>query len=195
MSGMMRPAAAVVEDLAATFIPPACYTVSERNAPMKTSRFAVWILTLLISSGFALAQGEGGGRRRDPNAMDKVISPFTGEIVNIAGNTLSIRGVPTLERPPHDIANEGRQKDSKRTLHFTLRPDTKLLKDGKPARLSDFREHDTVQVSFTTKEGSALRRVVEIQAGKFIETAESKPADARKPEAEGKGKGKKPPKE
>lgn len=165
---------------------------------MKTSRLAVWILTLAVSCGFAAAQGEGGGgrgRRADPNAMDKVASPFTGEIVNMAGNTLSVRGVPTLEKPPRDNEADGKKKDNKRTIHFTLKADTKLLKDGKPARMSDLRERDTVQVSFTSKEGSSLRRVTEVQAGKFIETADSKPPEAKKPEAEGKGKGKKQQKE
>lgn len=160
---------------------------------MKTSRLAAWILTLAISCGFAAAQGEGGGgggRRRDLNVMDKVVSPFTGEIVNMAGNTISVRGVPTLEKSPRDKENQIGKKDSKRTLHFVLKADTKLLRDGKPARMSDLRERDTVQVSFTSKEGSSLRRVAEVQAGKFVETPESKPAEARKPAAEGKGKGK-----
>ncbi len=160
---------------------------------MKTSRFAVWILTLAISGGFAVAQGEGGGgRRQDPNATDKIVSPFTGEIVNVAGNTISVRGVPTLEKSPREDESQGKKKDAKRTVHFIVKPDTKLLKDGKPSRMSDLRERDTVQISFTSKEGSSLRRVTEVQVGKFVETPDSKPAETRKPEAEGKTKGKKP---
>lgn len=160
---------------------------------MKTFRLAAWLVTVAVSCGFAAAQGDGGsgrGRRADPNAMDRIVSPFTGEIVNMAGNTISVRGVPTLEKPLRDSEGESRKKDAKRTLHFTLKPDTKLLKDGKPARMSDLRERDTVQVSFTCKEGSSLRRVTEIQVGKFVETADSMPAETKKPAAEGKGKSK-----
>lgn len=162
---------------------------------MKTLRLAVWTATLAISCSLAAAQG-GGGRRADPNAMDKIVSPFTGQIVNIAGNTMSVRGTPTVEKKPAgQDTNESKKKDNRRTLHFVIKSDTKLLKNGQPARISDIHENDAVQVSFTAKEGSSMRHVTEIQVGKFTETRESKPDDAPKQEPDKKEKGKKQKKE
>jgi hypothetical protein len=160
---------------------------------MRTLRLAIWTATVALSCSLAAAQG--GGKRADPNAMDKFVSPFIGEIVNMAGNTISVRGVPTLEKPPADSENQLGKQDAKRTLHFLIKPDTKLLKNGQPAKIADLHERDTVQVSFTSKEGSSLRRVTEIQMGKFAATAEDKPDDNPKQEPEKKGKGKKHQKE
>ena len=160
---------------------------------MKTLRLAIWTATLAVSCSLVAAQG--GGKRADPNAMDKFVSPFTGEIVNMAGNTISVRGVPTLEKPPGDSENQLGKKDAKRTLHFAIKPDTKLLKNGQPAKITDLHERDTVQVGFTTKEGSSVRRVTEIQVGKFTAAAEDKSDDKPKQDPEKKGKGKKQQKE
>ncbi|MBI5397518.1 MAG: hypothetical protein HZA91_19650 [Verrucomicrobia bacterium] len=146
---------------------------------MKPTKQIISLLTitaLAATSPLALGAGAGGdgggsGRKRpDPNAIEKIASPFTGTVVNIAGSTISVRGEPQLQGK----VPKGDTSSKTRTLHFTIKPDVKILRDGKPATFADIKENDPIAVSFTAKEGSSIRHATEIQAGAIAKDAEKK---------------------
>jgi hypothetical protein len=139
---------------------------------MKTTNQIISLLaiTALVAAS-PLASGAGGRRNKsDPNALDKIASPFNGIVVHVAGSTISVRGEPQyLGKGPK--ANE---KSSTRTLHFVIKPDVRIVYAGKPATLADVKENDPISVKFIAKEGSSLRQVTEVLVGSLPQEAEKK---------------------
>ena len=139
---------------------------------MKTTRQIISILVMTALAATApFALGATGGRNRpDPNAIEKIASPFTGIVVNIAGSTLSVRGEPQFQgKAPKESA-----ASKTRTLHFAIKGDVKIMRDGKPATLADIKENDPAVVTFTAKAGSSIRQVTEVQAGSIPKDVEKK---------------------
>lgn len=150
---------------------------------MKTTRLIIALLGIAAlaatsspafgaAGGGGTGGGGGGGRRNrpDPNAIEKIASPFNGIVTNVAGSTLSVRGEPTFQgKPPR----EGSVSKS-RTLHFAIKGDVKIMRDGKPATLADIKENDPISVKFTAKEGSSIRQVTEVLAGNIPKEADKK---------------------
>lgn len=57
-------------------------------------------------------------------------------------------------------------KSSSRTVSFTIKPEVRIVRDGKACELKDLQKGETISVTFTAKPGSSLNRVTQISAGK-----------------------------
>ena len=149
------------------------------NASRLTKLVLVFGLGLMVASLVAeAAGGRGGGRGRrgqDPNPEDHIKSPFQGVVGGVAGNTITVKGeLPVKERG----AGSDSTGPTKLTIHFQVRSDTKLTRDGKPAAIGDIHPEDKVRVTFSAKEGSSLRHVTSIEVGKFAEGEPDNPKAA-----------------
>lgn len=143
---------------------------------MKTGAI-VLLLAAATMAAISLPAFAAGSRRNrsDPNALEKIASPFNGIVVHVTGGTISVRGEPQyLGKGPKES-----ERSSHRTLHFTIKPDVKITYAGKPATLADIKENDTISVKFIVKEGSSLRQVTEVLVGGLPQETEKK-VEARK---------------
>jgi hypothetical protein len=91
----------------------------------------------------------------DPNAVGRIRSPFQGEVVSVTANSVSVKS-----------AKGTSGKSSGRTVSFTIKPEAKIIRDGKACELKDLQKGETISVTFTAKPGSSLNRVTQILAGK-----------------------------
>lgn len=130
------------------------------------------------------------GPRVDPNAVDKIPSPFHGTVVNVTATTITVRGdvktktsQPANGEPRQAGSNKSRDASVTHTINFSIKPDVTIKRDGKPSQLKDIHKDDTVTVTFTSKEGSSVKHVIEVAVGAL-------PPDENreKPKAEKKGK-------
>ena len=76
------------------------------------------------------------------------------------------------------VSVKGEVKDTdgkmeEKTIHFAVRPDTRILCDGKESALKDIRPDDPIQITFTQKAGSTLRQVSQIHAGRLPEPTQT----------------------
>jgi len=91
----------------------------------------------------------------DPNAVGRIRSPFQGEVVSVTATSVSVKS---------SKGTAGRS--SSRTVNFAIKPEAKVLRDGKVCELKDLQKGDTVSVTFNSKPGSSLHRVTQVSAGK-----------------------------
>ena len=91
----------------------------------------------------------------DPNAVGRISSPFQGVVVSLTANSVSVKS---------SKAAAGRS--SGRTVNFAIKPEAKVLRDGKTCELKDLQKGDTVSVTFNSKPGSSLHRVTQVSVGK-----------------------------
>jgi hypothetical protein len=91
----------------------------------------------------------------DPNAVGRIRSPFQGEVVSVTANSVSVKS-------SKGIAG----RTSGRTVCFAIKPEAKVLRDGKVCELKELQKGDTVSVTFNTKPGSSLPRVSQVSVGK-----------------------------
>ena len=87
--------------------------------------------------------------------MGRIRSPFQGEVVSVTANNVSVKS---------SKGTSGRS--SGRTVSFAIKPDARVLRDGKTCELKDLQKGDTVSVTFSTKPGSSLHRVTQVSVGK-----------------------------
>lgn len=138
---------------------------------MKNAR-GLFVIVSVIACAVAALNVEAGsarGPRVDPNAVDKVPSPFRGSVVVSTATTLTVKGdVKTKSRQPAngeprpEAGQQPKETSVARTASFFVKPDTKVTKDGKAAQLKDLHPGDMVQVTFSVKEGTSLRHVSEV---------------------------------
>lgn len=57
-------------------------------------------------------------------------------------------------------------KSSSRTVSFTIKPEARIVRDGKTCEMKDLQKGETISVTFTAKPGSSLNRVTQISVGK-----------------------------
>jgi hypothetical protein len=91
----------------------------------------------------------------DPNAVGRIRSPFQGEVVSVTANSVSVKSTQGTAA-----------KRSGRTVSFTIKPEARIVRDGKACALTDLKKGETVSVDFTSKPGSSLHRVTQVSAGK-----------------------------
>ncbi|MBI5819550.1 MAG: hypothetical protein HZA88_11240 [Verrucomicrobia bacterium] len=91
----------------------------------------------------------------DPNAVGRIRSPFQGEVVSVTANNVIVKS-----------ARGTAGRTSGRTISFTIKPEAKVVRDGKTCELKDLQKGDAVSVVFTTKPGSSLPRVTQVSVGK-----------------------------
>ncbi len=138
------------------------------------------------------AEAASGRRGLDANDADKVPSPFRGVVSNVTATTLTIKGEvkarsrqPANGEPRSAAGEKAKETTVEHIVSFSIKPDTKITRDGKLSELKNIHRGEAVSVSFTTKENSSLKRVTEVAAGTSAE------AEKEKPKGERKKKGKK----
>lgn len=148
------------------------------------------LITVALTASDVMAQYR---RRPDPNAADQVPSPFRGVVVSASAGSVSVKGEigqphreGQADNDPNKDPNQGSHEKNVRTIHFTVRSDTKLTRDGQPITAADIKKDEPIQVTFSTKEGSTMKHVTEVAVGKLPE------GEGEKGEGKPKGKGKKP---
>ena len=91
----------------------------------------------------------------DPNAVGRISSPFQGEVVSVTANSVSVKS-----------SKGGTGKSNGRTVSFAIKPEAKILRDGKTCDLKELKKGDTVSVTFNAKAGSSQHRVTQVSVGK-----------------------------
>jgi hypothetical protein len=145
----------------------------------------------VIGAGFivcaVVALNTEAGRRPDPNAVDKVPSPFRGAVVSANATTLVVKGdvkvkgwQPGSGDPRPASGEQVKDTSVSHTISFAVKPDTKITRDGKAAQLKDVHVGDTVSVTFTVKEGSSLKHVTEVAVSSVGSDAQDQPKDDKK---------------
>jgi hypothetical protein len=137
-----------------------------------TAILMTWILT-----AFDTEAASNRRRKVDPNAVDTVPSPFRGVVVNVTPATLLVRGEVTTRDPS---GGKGRKVKEDRSVSFSIKADTRITRNGKPAELKDVQKDEFVSVTFTTKKGSSLKHVTEVAVGKEAADVQGKSSKSRK---------------
>lgn len=139
---------------------------------MKTVSSICVIAACLVVCAVVARDAEAAGRRIDPNAVDKVPSPFHGTVANVTATTLTVKGdvkvksnQPANGEPRSTSGARAKETAVAHTINFFIKPDTKVTRDGKAGQLKDIHQGDTVAVTFTTKDGSSLKHVTEVAVG------------------------------
>lgn len=135
---------------------------------MKNIR-CLWVIGAGIIVCAIAALNVDAARRPDPNAVDKVPSPFRGAVVVATATTLTVKGdvktkgwQPGNGEPRPPAGQQPKETSVSHTVSFFVKPDTKVSRDGKAALLKDLHTGDMVSVTFSIKEGSSLKHVTEI---------------------------------
>jgi hypothetical protein len=79
-------------------------------------------------------------------------------VASLAANSVSVKNENTQ-------GGKGR-----RLVSFTIRSDTKITRGGQQCALADIKPGEPIAVEFSSKPGSSLRRVTEIQVGQSSTT-------------------------
>ena len=129
---------------------------------MKTSNHlstltAGLILCAVAVSDAGAASSRSRNRGPDPNTVDALPSPFQGTVANVSATTLSVRGEVKMRQ------TSAKESD---TISFSIKPETTITRNGKPAQFKDIQKDEFVSVTFSTKKGSSLKHVTEIAVGK-----------------------------
>jgi len=147
---------------------------------MKTSNHLPTLMAgLILCAVTALDAGAASarGKKVDPNAVDTVPSPFRGVVVNVTPGTVLVKG-EVMTRDPS--GGKGKEVKEDRSVSFSIKPDTRVTRDGKPAEFKDVQKGDPVAVTFTTKKGSSLKHVTEVAVGKDYGDAPEKAKGGKK---------------
>ena len=138
--------------------------------------------TLVVLGVSLLLPFAAWAQRSNPNAVEQLPNPFIGTVVSTTANSVIVKG-----DIPQDSKNPNASKSSAKRINFIIRTDSKLTREGQPAKLVDIKKDEPIAVSFTCKEGSSLRKVTDVVVGKGAESVQAAP----KPAEEEKDKDKK----
>ena len=144
-------------------------------------RFLIGMAGWVVCAVVAFNVEAGTGRRVDPNAVDKVPSPFHGTVAGVSATTVTVKGEvkgkgtqPPSGEPRTAPGEKPKEISVPHTVTFFIKPDIKVTRDGKASQLKDVHPGDSVSVTFTTKEGSSVKHVTEVAVG-------TAPADGQDP--------------
>jgi hypothetical protein len=93
----------------------------------------------------------------DPNAADRVSSPYSGTVASLAANKLSVRAEKTKSRLS--------AVPTRRSISFTIPESVTITRNGQPCTVKDIKPGDSVSVSFDCKKGSSIRKVTAVEVG------------------------------
>jgi hypothetical protein len=151
---------------------------------MKLNRFSLvaGMMVLALMTPDLMAQRRGRrGNAGDPNWEDKLQSPFQGNVASVSATSISVRG--KMDAQLAKVSRQAEGEDIK--IHFSIKPDTKILRGGKPITADQIDKDEPVRVTFTRKQGSSIKNVSTIEVGSFAAPeagkAKGKAAGGKKP--------------
>ena len=121
--------------------------------------FGLLAAGLICSLADALAAK--GRRGPDPNKPPEIANPFIGVVANVSASSVTVEG----EGKVADSKNAN--SDGKVKIHFPIKPDTPITRDGKTITATDIKKDEKVRVAYTAKTGSSSRQVTKIEVGNF----------------------------
>lgn len=143
---------------------------------MRVTKYALlcagWVIWAAVAHDAVAAS-----KRVDPNAVDTVPSPFRGAVISTSDTTLIVRGDVKVKNPS---AGKGKETTESHTISFSIKPETTITRNGKPAQLKDVQKDEFVSVTFTSKKGSSLKHVTAIAVGKEAAEVPSKSKGEKK---------------
>jgi hypothetical protein len=128
-------------------------------------------------SGPAFAQGTtpaAPAKPATPAAPAKPATPAAPAATAVDAATKSARGTVKSVAAGSLVVSTGRDQMNLKDMTFTVGPDTKYTKDGKPALLKDLIPNDRVAVEYTEAGGKMTAKSVTVR-GRPAKGIEAKP--------------------
>lgn len=144
---------------------------------MKTTRTTALVAALILCATAAF-DAEAARRPKGPgNIEDAITSPFAGTVANVSAVSLTVRGEVKLKNAGGE---RGKEEAESHSISFSIKPETQITRNGKPAQLKDIQKGEFVSVTFTTKQGSSLKHVTAVIVGKDASEVQAPPKGERK---------------
>ncbi|MCX7827273.1 MAG: hypothetical protein N2689_17220 [Verrucomicrobiae bacterium] len=137
-------------------------------------RALLGLLALGLIWGLPHALAAKRRRGPDPNKPPEIANPFRGVVSNVSPTSITVEGEGRLADSKNASA------DGKVKIHFSIKPDTPITRDGKAITAADIQKNEPVRVTYTAKPGSTLRQVTKIEVGNFDKPQDDAPGGQKK---------------